>query len=134
VQRTARCSCGAVQIEAQGDPGSVVACHCLECQRRTGSVFGVGAYYAEDKVSIRGATKEYSRPTDSGSSFVTHFCPECGSTVFWRAGKNPGFVGIAVGAFTDPAFPAPIRSVWEQSMHGWVQPPPGQRHARGRGT
>jgi hypothetical protein len=134
VQRTARCSCRAVQVEAEGEPGGVVACHCLECQRRTGSVFGVGAYYAEAQVRIRGATKEYSRPTDSGSSFVTHFCLACGSTVFWRAGKIPGTIGIAVGAFGDPTFPAPIRSVWEQSMHGWVQAAPGQHHPRGRGT
>ena len=134
MQRTAQCSCGAVQVQTEGQPGGVVACHCLECQRRTGSVFGVGAYYAESQVRILGTTREYSRATDSGGRFVTYFCPVCGSTVFWRADKVPGSIGVAVGAFADPAFPAPIRSVWEQSMHAWVEPLPGQHHPRGRGT
>ena len=126
--RTARCSCGAVRIEARGEPSAVVACHCIECQRRTGAPFGVGAYYAEGDVKIEGATSEYSRATTSGASFVSHFCPTCGSTVLWYANLRPGFVGVAVGAFGDPQFPAPVRSVWEQSMHEWVQIDSAQQH------
>ena len=126
--RTARCSCGAVRVEARGEPSAVVACHCIECQRRTGSPFGVGAYYAQADVAIEGATSEYSRATTSGASFVSHFCRTCGSTVFWYANLRPGFIGVAVGAFGDSQFPAPVRSVWEQSMHEWVQIGSAQQH------
>jgi hypothetical protein len=126
--RTARCSCGAVRVEARGEPSAVVACHCVQCQLRTGSPFGVGAYYAQADVEVEGATSEYSRATDSGASFVQHFCPTCGSTVFWYAALRPGFMGIAVGSFGDPRFPAPIRSVWEQSMHEWVHVGSAQQH------
>jgi hypothetical protein len=42
--RTAHCSCGALRVEVAGEPDAVVACHCGQCQRRTGSVFGVGAF------------------------------------------------------------------------------------------
>jgi hypothetical protein len=127
-RRTARCSCGAVSVEARGAPAAVVACHCIECQRRTGAPFGVGAYYPQSEVQINGATTGYSRPTDSGAGFVSHFCPSCGSTVFWYPELRPGFVGIAVGAFGDPQFPAPVRSVWEQSMHEWVHVGSAQQH------
>src|SRR5215471_7461464 len=41
--RMARCRCGALHAEVSGDPIRVIVCHCDECQRRTGSVFGVGA-------------------------------------------------------------------------------------------
>ena len=110
----------------------MVACHCLACQRRTGSVFGVGAYYPEAQVTASGVTKQFERPTESGARFVTHFCPTCGSSVYWYAGKNPGLVGIAVGAFGDPSFPAPARSVWEQSMHPWHVRDAAQHFPKGR--
>jgi hypothetical protein len=78
------------------------------------------AYYAADEVSFEGEAKRFERPTDEVNRFETFFCPNCGSTVYARAGKHPAMIGIAVGAIADPDFPAPARSVWEQSMHGWV--------------
>ncbi|MFI5314573.1 MAG: GFA family protein [Myxococcota bacterium] len=105
-----------------------MACHCLECQRRTGSVFGVGAYYPEGQVAISGVSKQFARPTESGNDFTTHFCPSCGSSVYWSSGKNPGLVGVAVGAFGDASFPQPGRSVWERSMHAWVEIAIAQQH------
>ena len=128
MQRTAQCSCGSLRVSASGEPASVVACHCLECQRRTGSVFGVGAYYPEAQVAISGVAKQFARPTESGSGFTTHFCPSCGSSVYWTSGKNPGLIGVAVGAFGDAAFPKPVRSVWERSMHAWVEIAVAQQH------
>jgi hypothetical protein len=120
-------------VTVGAEPFSVVACHCLACQRRTGSPFGVGAYFAETQATISGASKTFGRPTESGNSFVTHFCPECGTSLYWYSGKNPGLIGIAVGAFGDASFPAPARSVWEQSMHSWIEIPPAQqRFKRGR--
>jgi hypothetical protein len=128
MQRTAQCSCGSVRVVAEGEPSAVVACHCLECQRRTGSVFGVGAYFPEARLTLSGETKQFARPTESGAQFVTHFCPTCGTSVYWRAGKLSGLVGIAVGAFADPSFPLPQRSVWEQSRHPWVEVASAQQH------
>ena len=133
MERTGTCSCGAVKLVARGEPSGVVACHCVECQRRTGSVFGVGAYFPEEAVTISGVTSEYDRATESGHEFRTRFCPKCGTSVYWSAGKNPGLIGIAVGVFADPSFPAPVRSVWERSMHEWVRvEPAGQHFPKGR--
>ena len=128
MERTATCSCGSVRVVARGEPSSVVACHCLECQRRTGSVLGVGAYFPEEKVTVSGVTTEFVRPTDSGNQFSTHFCAKRGTSVYWSSGKNPGLVGVAVGAFADPSFPAPARSVWEQSMHPWAHVAVARQH------
>jgi hypothetical protein len=122
-----------VKVTVEGEPTAVVACHCIECQRRTGAVFGVGAYFPEERLMFEGKTSQYSRPTDSGESFIQHFCPGCGTTLFWRAGKFPGHVGIAVGAFADPSFPQPARSVWEQSRHSWIDlSAAGQHFPKGR--
>jgi len=116
----ARCSCGAVALSLSGPPRLVVACHCVDCQRRTGAPFSVGAFYAAEAVTISGTAKEFTRVADSGGKVRSYFCPDCGSTVYWTADHLPAFVGVAVGAMTDPKFPAPVRSVFEQSKHDWV--------------
>ena len=113
----------------------IVLCHCLDCQRRSGSPFGEIAYYPSESVSISGEASEYSRQTDEGNTFTSGFCPVCGSTLYVRAGKYPRITGIAVGTLTDPAFPLPARSVYEQSKHHWIEMPAGMsRHPRGSNT
>jgi hypothetical protein len=115
-------------VTVAGDPVAVIACHCTECQRRTGSVFGVGAYYPRAHVAIDGASKAYRRDGQQGRKLTNHFCPECGTTVYWHAETLPDAWGIAVGAFGDPDFPLPARSVWEQSKHRWVELGPELQH------
>jgi len=91
------------------------------------------AYYPADQLSIEGDAKRFERPTAEGNTFETFFCPECGSTVYAKAGKHPTMIGVAVGAIADPAFNSPVRSVWEQSMHHWVTMPANAQHfPRGR--
>jgi hypothetical protein len=99
----------------------VVACHCLDCQRRTGAPFGVGAFYPADAVVIAGTAKEFARPAASGGTVRRYFCPVCGSTVYWTADNLPSMIGVAVGALADPQSPPPIKSVFEQSKHDWVR-------------
>jgi hypothetical protein len=40
--------------------------------------------------------------------------------------------GIAVGAFADASFPAPVRSVWERSRHAWTEIPVEHHFDKGR--
>jgi hypothetical protein len=130
----AGCQCGS--LTATIDDGAepmVVMCHCLDCQRRSGSQFGSIAYYQAESVVIAGEAREFSRATDSGNTFTTGFCPACGSTVYAKAGRFPEITGVTVGTIADPAFPAPIRSVYEQSRHHWIElPAETAHHPRGR--
>jgi len=129
----AQCQCGQLQAEVPGATGAVVACHCIACQRRTGSPFGVAAYWPDDQVVVSGEARRYVRPTALGGAFETFFCPDCGSTVYMRGTKNPGLTGVPIGAFVEPHDMAPIRSVWEQSRHDWVTIPTAvQRFPKGR--
>jgi hypothetical protein len=118
--RIARCCCGGLQVEASGEPSFIVACHCTECQRRTGSVFGVGAYYPKAQISPSGTSKTHIRDGQDGRKLRLHFCPDCGTTVYWETDLRPDHFGVAVGAFADPQFPVPIRSVWEENRHPWI--------------
>ncbi|MFO0993595.1 MAG: GFA family protein [Hyphomicrobiales bacterium] len=100
-------------------------CHCLACQRRTGSVFGVQARFRRDQVAISGRSTEFTRKADSGNTLTFRFCPLCGSTVYWTFRAFPDLVAVAVGTFADPTFPAPRHSVFETSRHGWAEAPSG---------
>ena len=125
----AACSCGQLRVTAQGEPVRVSICHCLECQRRTGSAFGYQARWPKEHVRITGRSTEFVRTSDDGAQHTFRFCPDCGSTVYWKADRAPGLVGVAVGAIADPAYPAPVRSVYEQSKHAWVHiDGPGVEH------
>jgi hypothetical protein len=118
--RIAHCCCGSLRAEAIGEPVLVQVCHCSECQRRTGSVFGVSSFFQKSDVKTSGPSKVYVRDGQGGRKLRLHFCPHCGTTVYGDNDLRPGLTGIFVGAFADTSFPAPTRSIWEQSRHSWV--------------
>ena len=97
----------------------VALCHCIECQRRTGATHGIAAFFLDPEVSISGETTMYARSSEAGHTVEFHFCPVCGSTVFWRPARVPERVAVAVGAFGDPAFPGPSKRVFTQYRHHW---------------
>jgi hypothetical protein len=110
-------------VRCAGEPSSVSLCHCLACQKRTGSTFGIAAFFPAADVTISGRSTTYVRTGDAGHDVVFHFCAECGSTVWWEPRRKPGVIAIAVGAFADPSFPAPSKSVFEEHRHPWVALP-----------
>ena len=120
MDREAACCCGALRVTCRDAPSSVSACHCGACQRRTGSVVGLAAFFPEDAVTIAGASKSFTRGSDAGSGVTFHFCPDRGSTVYWRPERKPGIVAVAVGAFADPEFPAPQQAVFEALRPPWL--------------
>jgi len=122
--RTASCTCGQLRVEVNGEPCGVGVCHCLACQRRTGSVFAALASFAAP-FNVTGTATEYVRTGDQSSRFRFRFCPVCGTTVFHTEEGHEESVSVAVGTFADPLFPAPTVSVYDCRRHPWVVLPPG---------
>ena len=121
--RTASCTCGQLSIQVAGAPRGVGLCHCLACQRRTGSVFAALAGFSAP-YTVTGLATEYVRNGDAGAQFRFRFCPVCGTTLFHtEEGEDPARVSVAVGAFADPDFPPPTVSVYDSRRHPWVQLP-----------
>jgi hypothetical protein len=124
----ASCSCGRLTVELEGDPVRVSVCHCLACQRRTGSAFGVQARWPVESTRISGDSREFLRVSDEDDAEERrfHFCPECGATVYYVT--DPEFIAIPVGVLGEPDFPPPTVSVWESRKHAWVTLPDGVDH------
>ncbi|MBG6176148.1 hypothetical protein IWQ55_003986 [Labrenzia sp. EL_208] len=123
VKRTASCRCGQLSAVCEGEPVRISACHCLECQKRTGSVFAVQARWPDEHVTLSGKFSEWQRDCDSGHTATYRFCPTCGSTLAFVIEGWPGVTAIPVGAFADPDFPSPRFSVYEHRKHQWVTIP-----------
>jgi hypothetical protein len=127
--RHAACSCGQLSLTAEGDPVRISMCHCLACQRRTGSAFGIQARFPADRVVVSGRYRDHLRTSDDGDADRTfHFCPDCGATVFYTDSTSPELVAVAIGAFADPSFPAPTVSVYESRRHAWLTVPEEMEH------
>lgn len=119
--RVASCSCGQLRITCEGEPVRISICHCLACQKRTGSVFAAQARFSREAVTMEGRAAHWTRRGDSGEGATFSFCPACGSTVHWTpTGALAEFVLVAVGAFADPGFPTPTVSVYEERRHPWA--------------
>ena len=103
--RDAACSCGQLHVTMQGDPIRISMCHCLACQRRTGSAFGFQARFPSNRVRIEGRYSAYTRTSDEGEERTFHFCPDCGATVFYVLSTDPDVMAVPIGAFADPGFP-----------------------------
>jgi hypothetical protein len=65
--------------------------------------------------------KIYSRQGDSGHPVAFHYCPDCGSSVFWRPAFRPGLVGVAHGCFGEDSPGAPTQAVYLESQHPWLK-------------
>jgi hypothetical protein len=119
--RTASCRCGQLRATVTGDPVRVSVCHCLNCKKRSGSAFAVQARWPAQQVQIEGNSKTFVKAGDSGNPATFHFCPECGSDVYYVIdGKFDGLIAIPLGAFDDPYFGKPEYSVYEGRKHEWV--------------
>lgn len=118
--RTATCRCGQLRAECEGEPVRVSVCHCLACQRRTGSAFAAQARWPDTRVTVTGRSSTWVRTADSGVRVAYRFCPDCGSTVAYVIEDAPGVTAIPLGAFADPTFPAPRFSVYEHRKHSWT--------------
>ena len=118
--RQALCSCGELRVLCEGEPAKVSICHCDDCRRRTGSAFGIAAFFDRSRITIEGKAKLFTRNSDSGHKVDFHFCPTCGSTVFYEPARKPDMIAVAVGTFADPLFPMPQQSVWDDKRYTWI--------------
>jgi hypothetical protein len=121
VVREARCACGELSITMEGEPLLVSSCCCTRCQRRTGALFGVTVYFRPDQMIARqGSWVTFHRP-DGSTTF--HFCPRCGSSLWWAPDQDDDVIGVAGGCFADPTLPSPQRMVFTRHKHPYVRPP-----------
>jgi len=91
------CLCGSVRYKVSSDPSFVLNCHCEDCRRSTGSVYGTNVFVDEDKVQITGEVSLYVHTADSGNEMTKRFCPNCGTLLFCNSSGRQNSVSIRAG-------------------------------------
>ncbi len=122
---TATCACGQASITVNAAPLMHGICHCTNCKRRTGSAFGISAYFARSAVVAQvGETSVYAlRNTAHDQDQERHFCNRCGTTLFWYVSTLPDRVGIAGGCFADEGIGDPTYSTTDRKRAHWLRLP-----------
>jgi hypothetical protein len=116
----ASCACGAVSMAVQGEVVSMLLCSCLDCQRATGSGHASVALVPAAAMRVKGATKTFMRPSDSGASFTRHFCPDCGTPLHGQSSRAPDLRMLPVGFFAGQnAWFAPGQLIFARSQQAW---------------
>lgn len=119
------CQCGGVRYVLSAEPIRTVACHCQECQRQSGSAFGMSMIVPADSLTVTGATKRYVRIADSGNRNEGVFCPECGTRLYQIPLHLKDALVLKPGTLDDTGWVRPDYFVWMKSAQGWVVPPDG---------
>ncbi|MBI3435828.1 MAG: GFA family protein [Proteobacteria bacterium] len=113
------CLCGAVRYELAAEPVMTGICHCLNCQKLSGSGHAFHIMVPEAAFSVCGTTKGYTWAADSGSKVTTSFCGECGSPMFGRTGSFPGMVTVRAASLDDPTAVKPQVRVFAKRQQPW---------------
>ena len=118
---TGGCLCGAVRIEARGEPYRVGLCHCMDCRKHHGAPFFAAAMFPADAVTVTGETRDFRD---------RHFCPDCGSPVFARWQDE---ISVNLGSLDNPSVFRPTYELWTCRREGWLPEFPGLRgHVKDR--
>jgi hypothetical protein len=117
------CACGSVRYRLRSDPLFIHCCHCLNCQRQTGSAFVINLLIEADRVEILdGAPQPVEVPRDDGTTQRIFRCPDCQVAVFSEYGR-PDVRFVRAGTLDDPTGVQPDVHIFTRSKVSWVRIP-----------
>ena len=117
------CQCGQVHYEADAPPVLSLACHCLDCQKLSGTAFSVTLVFKEENFHIDGDLARYEAKADSGSTKIGYFCPTCGNRIYHTDPAMPGSIRLKPGTLDNAPLTEPQTHVWTSRKQPWVEIP-----------
>jgi hypothetical protein len=124
-EATGGCSCGEVRYRLASEPLFVHCCHCLNCQRQTGSAFVINLLIEADRVDLlSGDPVPVDVPRDDGSSQRIFRCPTCQVAVYSEYGR-PEVLFVRAGTLDDPSEVEPDVHIYTRSKLPWLALPEG---------
>lgn len=110
------CLCGKLRITAKGQPYRIGICHCMDCRKHHGSLFGASAIFPEAAVTVEGESRNYQG---------RYFCPTCGSPVFAHSGDE---IELNLGSLDEPNRLTPTYELWTVRREEWLPAFPLKKH------
>ncbi len=118
------CQCGGIRYEVTGAPRQVVVCHCVDCQRQSGSAFGMTLVVREENFRLtQGEPKTFTSKSDAGRAKLGAFCPRCGTRIYHKPEWRKGMVSVKPGTLDDTSMLKPDIHIWTGSKQPWITIP-----------
>ena len=121
---TGGCQCGEVRYEVVGTPRKLIVCHCTDCQRQSGSAFGMTLLVNEADFRLtQGEVKTFASTSAAGRAKLGAFCPQCGTRIYHKPEWRRGTVSVKPGTLDDTSELKPDMHIWTRSKQPWVTIP-----------
>src|SRR5262245_58313341 len=120
------CQCASLRYQVEGEALTLAACHCTECQRQSGSAFGMSLLIrSKDLRLLTGETRAFSVLCDSGRTKSCVFCPGCGTRIYHQVVDD--VLSIKAGTLDDTSWLNPAAHYWTKRKQPWIVIPRGVR-------
>jgi hypothetical protein len=122
------CLCGSLNYISDAEPILIGLCHCLTCQRQSGSAYSVNVAVPKDSLKIEGqALKIFNTIGGSGQPVQLFFCGHCGSAIATSAEAIPGLAFIKAGTLDETSWINPTLEIWCESAQSWIEHDPSRQ-------
>jgi hypothetical protein len=112
-----QCHCGAVRYDMPAETIHKAVCHCSDCQRHSGAPMVAWGLVGKDQLKVEGETREYA----SSENGRRHFCPQCGTALFYTNDQIfPGQIDVQIATLDDPNAIRPDVQIQVADRIGWM--------------
>lgn len=122
---TGGCACGALRYSIDAQPLIALQCHCVYCQKLSGTGHGCFVVTPGEAATTSGEAQEFSYVADSGGTSFRYFCPQCSAMVFARLSRHPEAFVVTAASLDDRDSYRPSVTVFAKEATGWDPPAPG---------
>lgn len=124
---TGRCQCGKVTYSITSKPHSLNVCHCLECQRQSGSAFALTLVVPSSGVHLSPSSQQhighFQRKSDSGRIRGGIFCTDCGVRVYHNNPDSQQWISIKAGTLDQKVDISNATHIWtKRKLEGMTVP------------
>jgi hypothetical protein len=120
---TGSCQCGQVQLQLESAPLFSYACHCHDCQKRTGSAFSMGLVCLADGIKISGQLSDWTRTSEDSHTNTRYSCADCGNIIYGASTASEGLWKLQTGLLEDTAELRPEVHIWICRKQQWISLP-----------
>ncbi|MFT4583550.1 MAG: hypothetical protein ACI8XZ_003311 [Gammaproteobacteria bacterium] len=115
------CMCGKVTYDSAAQPALTAVCHCLDCQKQSGSAMSIIVAVPGNEITFKGDLKLYKTVgKDTGLAVNRYFCPNCGSPLYSHAEFMDEMIFIKAGTLDDTSWLKPDMNIWCDTAQSWV--------------
>ena len=120
---TGCCQCGATRYRVTAEPLLTYACHCHNCQKRTGSAFSMGLILPLQALQVSGQLTAWSRLSDAGHNNTRYSCADCGNIIYGVGDSSPELAKLQAGLLHDTSELEPEVYIWARHKQNWLTLP-----------